>query len=464
MTALGSDAAVYLAATVSAVLAAGAAGFTSVRLVVRGRFDLCDIFLLAFIAVYGVAYPFVLQATVAGHNPGGFRIIGHEALFWLVPALALAAALGGLCVHALAPTRTPRRIAPAAYADWTYPTRRDDTPLVLVFWLAVTFLAVALLASWLYTRAYGGIAGFFAVAGALRAGLFDEAAANPYTFLKPFGGFSLFASYAFAAVALGGPARLRKPALAGAVVSIVVSSVTLLGWGGRVDLLTYWITLAFGLLVYRMSLAPRLLGGLAALGVVMLIALPPVTDAMNPGKSRDSYVEFFAAELTFPAESSLNAIEPPALRWGADIVAAPLFVLPERIWGPLGVRGISDLNSEHLQGDVLYQGFGYTIPVDVITFGLFQFGLAGPLVVVVLWFVLLARLDDYLVLGVPRPLSAMLYAHAVFSIAALSVLYFDPKMQIARNFHFIAGLVSFAALTIGYRWLARIGLPRWQVR
>jgi hypothetical protein len=422
-----------------AILVSGVTwSIVAARLLLRRRFDLVDIFLLAFGTVYGVAYAFVIYSTQSGSNPGGFRIIGLEGSYWIVPVLALVCALATTALSGAAQQDATKLQKVRAGTDDGLSESAWHAPL---FALACLFLGTAMAASYLYTRAYGGIDGFFEVAGALRAGLFEEAGSNSLSFLKPFGGFSIFSTYLFAATCASAGGGRRLWSILGFLASLGVSSVTLLGWGGRVDLLVYWTTVVFGIFVYRVGLAPRLLGGAAALVLAFIVLLPPLTDAMNPGKSRDSYTEFFAAELTFPVESSLNSLELPAYRYGVDILAAPLFVLPERIWGALELRHVSDINSEALQGDALRDGWGYTIPADFITFGLYQFGYAGPLIVIILWCLLLVKLDDLLVRRLPRSISAFLYAHSVFAIAALSTLYVDPKMQIARNFHFILGLV-----------------------
>jgi hypothetical protein len=153
-------------------------------------------------------------------------------------------------------------------------------------------------------------------------------------------------------------------------------------------------------------------------------------------------VAFFAKELTFPLESSLHAMDLREHRYGIDVVTAPLFMLPERIWGNLDVELVSNLNSEALLGDTLREGFGHTIPADLMTFGLYQFGIPGPMIIAVLWCLLLVALDRLLVERFPRSISSFLYAHAILSVAALSVLYFDPKMQITKNFHFILGTIA----------------------
>lgn len=407
------------------------------RLTLRQRFDLTDIFVLAVGTVYGAGGSFIIWATETGQNPGGIRIIGKEPAYWTIPLLALVSILACLAASMLASPRRHSQAWSTRHAQ-AYDERQWSTALLALGW---ALLALGMGASTLYTRAYGGFIGFFEVAAALRAGLFEEAGDNPLSFLKPFGGFSIFASYLFAAVWLASPQH-RAWSAAGLLASFALSSVTLLGWGGRVDLLVYWMTLLLGGLIYRLGVLPRLLSGAALLMVAMIVILPPITDMMNPGKSQAGYVEFFATELTFPLESSLHAMDLTEHRYGIDVITAPLFILPERIWADFDIELVSDLNSEALLGDALREGFGYTIPADLMTFGLYQFGIPGPMIIAVLWCLFLVQLDGWLVERFPRSISSFLYAHAVFSVAALSVLYFDPKMQITRNFHFILGTIA----------------------
>ena len=415
----------------------------ALRVTTRGRFDLIDVFVAGFGFVYGAGYAFVIYATDSGFNEvNGLRIAGHESSYWVIPALALICVLGCFAFAAAFVHRPDPGGEPGSHPDRT--AGSDGAAVRIVAW---GFLGSSLIASMLYARAYGGIAGFFEVADALRSGLFDEAAENFWSFLRPFGGLSVFATYLFGAAIADDKAHGRGWLLLGLTVSIVASSVTLLGWGGRVDLLVYWLTVVAGFLIHRAGVTARLLSWLAALAVAALLVMPPLTDLMNPGKSAAPFDAFFAKELSFPVESTLNSLDLDEHQYGADVLKGPVFLLPERVWGEmLQIRSISNRNSEYLLGDKIHQGFGFTIPPDFVTVGLHQFGLAGPLILAILWCLALAKLDAYLVTRLPRALSAFLYAHAALSIAGLTTLYADPRLVIARNFHFILGLAALLIL------------------
>jgi hypothetical protein len=410
------------------------------RVASRGRFDLIDVFVAGLGAVYGAGYAFVIQATSQGGNVyTALRIADHAASFWVVPAIAL------VCIVVAVGCASAFVHVPAAQDPSIAPTDLSRAPRPGVIEAAAWgFLALSVVSSLLYVRAYGGIAGFFTVADALRSGLFDEAGVNAWSFLRPFGGFSIFATYLFGARLVAAPGGWRRPAMIGFAVSFVVASVTLTGWGGRVDLLMFWVTIAAGLLIHRTGVSPRLLGAIGAIAAAALLAMPALTEAMNPGKAAESVSAFYAKELSFPVESSLNSLHLETHRLGLDIAVAPLYLLPERIWGQplLGIQSVSDRNSERMHGDVMRQGFGFTIPSDFITLGLHQFGLVGPLVLTVAWCMVLGRLDAFLVLRLPRPLSSFLYAHAAFVIAGLTTLYADPRHVVSRNLHFIVGLLA----------------------
>src|SRR5690606_19194910 len=108
------------------------------RIMLRGRFDLADVFLLGMGTIYGAGCSFIIWATESGHNPGGARIIGKESSFWTVPMLALVCILACLVVAALV---APRRSSPA-WAEY-YARRFDERRWqVGLFWTAWGFLAV----------------------------------------------------------------------------------------------------------------------------------------------------------------------------------------------------------------------------------------------------------------------------------------------------------------------------------
>src|SRR5690606_22839463 len=140
------------------------------------------------------------------------------------------------------------------------------------------------------------------------------------------------------------------------------------------------------------GLLPRLLTWAAVLVVTLVMLMPPLPDAMNPGKSQPDYTQFIATELTFPFEPSLHARELQAHRHGLDLLAAPLVVLPERDCSAPDVRNVSDRSSEVLLGARLREGFGFTIPADMMTFSLYQGGLPAVLLVGLLWCAMLAAL------------------------------------------------------------------------
>src|SRR5690606_18194179 len=103
-------------------------------------------------------------ATENGQNPWGVRIIGKEPSYWIVPLLALVCVMASLAIATVA---SPRRNSPvwAAQHAQEFDERKWRVGLTRLGW---AFLALAMLASALYTRAYGGVTGFFEVAGALR--------------------------------------------------------------------------------------------------------------------------------------------------------------------------------------------------------------------------------------------------------------------------------------------------------
>ena len=422
-----------LAAALGILLAILAVGVSALRAIHRRRFDLADVFLVSLGFVYGVGYALVMHVTSTGDNGAtGARIARFEGSFWVIPTLEFLAFIAGRLMLTLwsDKPRRPRLLV----SD-------DEIGMGRLHLLAWGFLVVSLCSFLLYVRAYGGVAGYFEMAVAIRSGWFDLAGDNPYAFLFAFNGLAFFASYLFAACTLALPRGYKRAvAIAGFVIAMAVSTTVLVGRLGRVDLLTYWATMLFAFAIYRYGLAVRLMAWGAALVLAILAMMPQVSSWLDRPAAA-GVVEFFSYELAFPVESALNTLELDEYRLGKDIALAPIFLLPERIWNvQLGIRTLSDRNSENLLGAPISDGFGYTFPADMLTTGLYQAGHVGPIILVAIFCILLMYLDRFLVYRFPRALSAFLYSHAVFSIAALSTLYADPRMVVMRNFQFLVGI------------------------
>jgi len=118
-------------------------------------------------------------------------------------------------------------------------TRNQEKRLLIAMWC---LLITAFVMQWLYTLAYGGFLGLLEYSSSIRSAIFPIQ--NSLSFLKPFGGLALFASFGFFGLWLS---RYRRPAVwLGLCLSSLFSLYILYSWMGRIGFLTYLATFVLG--------------------------------------------------------------------------------------------------------------------------------------------------------------------------------------------------------------------------
>jgi hypothetical protein len=416
---------------------------TIFRIAMNKRLDLVDWFVGAMGAFNGIGYAFVIWATHAGMNPfWAQRILPYDSYYWIPPALSLIAA-GSVWMGAML----------AGGSRKTSRESADLTPnaLARIQRLAWGFLFAGIFCYYLYTKAYGGFFGLLDYSALIRSAQFDMIGIdNKWSFLGKLGSLVFFSSFLFYSVLLEG--RLKDCSrfifLLGSTISVGFSLYVLYSWLARVQLIMYISVFPLAYIYYksrnRYSMAPKL----SFIFLIIAIALPVLSLWMTPGKASTSIIEFYARELSFPTVSILSTIESHSFRFFFDIVVAPIYVLPSKIWsGLLGVVTANEINTEMILGYRKGEGgVTGTIPVDFITFGYMQMGLIGVTIIGIVAGVGLVWLERLLLRIPGRGLHSVLYAYCVFMIGILTILYSDPVNIIQRNIHFIIGIGVIFAL------------------
>ncbi|MEH7086683.1 O-antigen polymerase, partial [Neobacillus drentensis] len=270
-------------------------------------------------------------------------------------------------------------------------TKRSDTQrniknLEIIAWL---FFALAIITYTLYSKAYGGYTGLLEKSESIRGGWVNVY--NPWSFLQRFGGFSLVSSYLFFSLLFSKEYQKKVSTKLGFLLSFLVSLYVVITWGGRLTLATYIITFPLTLILYKNKKIR-----LKKLSVIFLITflvlyfgsglLSSINNYVsgsnqieNLNNSNKSIIDFFIDEFSFPTISvvvSLNSIYNNVIemRFFKDFPLAVVHLVPKSLIGFLPEK-ISTINTQ-----LFDRGFHGEIPTDIISLGIYNIGVFGPVV------------------------------------------------------------------------------------
>lgn len=403
-----------------------------------GRVTLIDWTVLAIGAGYGLGWIIVLAATQAGQNPAWDKWIApFQRLYGLpVPGaavLATAAVLGWHLAGRIGTAHPPAENAKV-------PTQQQNC-WIGTFW---TLLLLAISAQWLYSHAYGGYFGLLQYSGSIRSARLANVPHNSLSFLAPFGGLSIIACYGFWGLILSRHRTLVT--LCGFVAALGFSLYILYSWLGRIDFAALPLTLLLGALLHRRTAPAKVLlyGGLGF--VLLLVLVYGVSLSLNL-KPASSFMRFTARELSFPFASLFatmtSYLGPP--RKFVDFLMVPLFLTPSSWWSTW-FTPVDVVNTTLLYGFPKgTHGVTGSVPVDLLTLGLYEARLIGIPLVGLLHGALLRFADRLLGQVRPSGVRSALEANVAVSFSVLAVFYAQPNLLVVRNF----GLIACALLILG---------------
>ena len=410
-----------------------------------GRVTLLDWAVLGMGGVYGLGWAIVDWVTQQGGNPSWEKwLLPFESLY-PVHTLGALMLLAGLWFGWL--LGGSWRIV-GAKTETAVP-RHAKARLQKAMWL---LLIVAVVMQWMYTRAYGGFFGLLEYSAAIRSAIF--AVDNPLSFLQPFGGLALFASFGFWGLWLS--RRRGVGVVAGLVLSFLFSLYILYSWRGRMAFLVYLATFALGMLLCRRPNPLRLLAGGGLLMLAIAVGAYYVSLWLNL-KAADSLPEFLARELAFPFGSFFAHLGTGGnlFRGFTDFLFTPFFLLPSSWWSTW-IEDVSQVNTALIMGAPKgEQGVTGGIPVDLLTLGLMQAHVFGIPIVEAMFGVLL-RVVQRLIDRIPDPgLGAVFGAYAALKLAVLGIFYAQPALVVSGNFDFLVSalVIAFVLRLPRIRWL-----------
>lgn len=401
-----------------------------------GRVTLLDWALLGIGGIYGGGWALVVFITGQGGNPvWSVWILPFEHLFPIHTLysflLAVCVVIGWLLINPFVNSqRNQGQIRCLAHIE---------SRLIKMMWLLFT---IAFVTQWLYTYAYGGFVGMLEYSSAIRSAVFDEVPANFFSFLKPFGGFALLASFGFFGLWLHKPHSMV--ALVGLVLSFLFSIYLLYSWLGRIEFLVYLATFVLGIFLYRST---RPLSVIVKGGVTMFLILIAAyfVSTWLELKSADNLSFFLARELSFPFGSFFAQLDSGEhlFRGFIDFLVSPMYLLPSSWWSGW-FENVSQVNTRVIMGAPKgEQGVTGGIPVDLLTLGIMQASVFGVAIVGIMFGILLRVIQHLIDRLSHKGVRSVFEAYVALKVAVLGVFYAQPELFISSNFALLVMVALF---------------------
>jgi hypothetical protein len=390
-----------------------------------GRLTLLDWSVLGMSGVYGLGWSLVAYVSKEGGNPRWEQwLLPNEHLYPVHTILAFLL-LGSICLGWITFGTINHRAFPkfkVRLSDKNY-----ESCLVQAMWF---IFIISIVSQWLYTRAYGSFLGLLDYSRLIRSAIF--LVDNRFSFLRPFGGLALFASYGFFGLLL-----LNKRSIfiwLGLFLSIPFSLYILYSWIGRIGFLTYIMTFILGMIFFSKRKPIFLL----LTGFIILFLILSGTYVVSMWfnlKPADNLVVFIARELSFPYVSFFGQLDygENLLRLFKDLFLAPIYLLPSSLWTKW-VENVGQVNTALIMGAPKgEQGVTGAIPVDLLTLGLMQASIFGIFIIGVIFGVFLKILQHLIDSIQNLGIRSVFEAHIAIKIAVLGVFYAEPALVVSGN-------------------------------
>ena len=402
-----------------------------------GRVTFLDWTVLAMGGVYGLGWVLILITLQSQWGPLAEWI--HQSRH-ILPLHTIAATLllaGVLSGWYLAPFRLISNLSSA---------RNEPVAHLLQRWrlFAWSLLMLAAVFQWIYTTALGGPIQALEYSRLIRAGFVVE---NPWSFLKPLGGFAMISAFAFFGLIVSGERRIVT--YLGGLLAFSLSLFVLYSWAGRMGFVVFVTTFALSMLLVKRQNPLRAIiwgGSMVALGLTLAYGISIWLEI----KPAENLVVFLSRELMFPFASFFAHWSEGVsqFRWLLDFLVSPIFLLPSSIWGPWFVTA-GEVNTILIMG--LPKGVdGQTaaIPTDLVTLGFLQLHVVGIVLVGGVFGAILRGLQHLIDRIALAGVRSVFEAYVALKIAVLGVFYAQPDLLISGNFALIAAAVWFFVLRI----------------
>lgn len=409
----------------------------------KRKFEYLDFFLITLAFFNGLGFAFVLWGTENGLNSAIWtnRIERYDAfsisIYFAANILLMTAVV---CGWALA----FRIKKPVSAVSRSINECGELKKLYFVLKAGAWLLLFVAFASYvLYAKAYGGFGGLLTYSRVIRSSL--VMVDNPFSFLQRFGGFAFFASYIFFALLIDKNLKgtKRKDCTAGFLMSFCFSVFVLYSWDGRVAFMVYLLVFLLSLILYRNKSVIRLVRKLALVLVFGLLLIVAFDRLLGRSPAGLSVTSLFVRELSFPSAAFITWLGRDSFRWFKDILIAPVYLLPSRIWRyMLGLDTASMLLTYDFWGANKGEaGVTGSVPVDLLTFSYMQAHIAGVIIIGMLAGAALYGLQQ-LQRRIPlESVKSVVGSDIILNLVILTVPYGEPYHILTRSFYLIVGMI-----------------------
>lgn len=415
----------------------------------KKKLENLDFFLATLALFNGLGYAFVFWGTGQGLNTFIWtaRIESYDpasiSIYFALNILLSAAVITGwsIAYRLTKKTQDDRHL---------YSEKNIYSGINKLAWFLL-FTAVA--AYILYSKAYGGFGGLLKYSKLIRSGILTVY--NPFSFLQRFGAFSFFSSFLFFSMIMDKNSYRDKGkvGITGFTLSFLFSLFVLYSWEGRIAFIVFLLSFVLAVVLYRYASIIRLMRIFLIIFILGLLLIIAVDRLLKRSPGDLSVTSLFVKELSFPSAAFISQFKSNSYRWFKDILIAPAYLLPSRIW-----RNMLGLDTASMQ--VTYEFWGAykgeagitgSIPVDLLTFSYMQAHIAGVVLTGLLTGAVLfglQRLQD----NIPvKGVRAVISSNIILNFIILLVPYGEPYHIISRCFYLIGGLVLLEIIFRKYR-------------
>jgi oligosaccharide repeat unit polymerase len=290
----------------------------------------------------------------------------------------------------------------------------------------------------LYTYSLGGIS------NVLESGTLYRSTADggsSFAFVRNLALFTLTGSFIFFGFIISEKNKKYKFVFITIFILLFMTSLYLLfNRAGRLGLVSYLMMFPAGLAVFKNKIHLRtlLFGSLFAIFFILqgkrIFNYFVLSDFEL--KEKSNVFQSVIAEFAFPYINISKAVNIPFVhelpRYFIDLPIGLINLLPNRLLGIESFKTITQYNSEYHNGQ---------IPVDIITLGYFSFGLAGIMIICVVFGYLIRRFE-YFFSGNMNIIIVMFYVQWI-EFLSFRVMYADFTNVIKGNIDLIISTIGF---------------------
>lgn len=300
-------------------------------------------------------------------------------------------------------------------------------------------IIISIATQYLYTRDYGGFIGFLEINRFVRSGATYYYTLSQFSYLLPFGGFSIIAFYGFFGLFLSGKRNLLI--VIGMMLSGALAAYFVLASAGRVTILAPIAIILFSILLNSRN-SRRSLFFLSLFSAPLALLSFYLLSNFLDLKGAQNAEEYLLRETSYIFVSFFAQLgQGEHFHLFKDVFLSPAYLLPERItysW----LKDASVINTILIYGGEKGE-FGITggVPTDLLTFGLMQLHLLG---VIIYSFIIgyALRLATCLSTSFKfRGLSCVFLSYVMIRLGIFGVFYAFPKHIITENFAAIVALL-----------------------